>query len=1320
MALLFQNDYDFDLEKHKSYAFHLAFPSLYKQGDLLQLLNMDLKTLGTNAEFESSTFDHLNASNSFKLENFEQERNTINDINIIDSSVNESAERNERMSAKQTLKIESPTDERFELTKLESSTIPPKLISQKYQPSNGDIVLIAPALTLKINKSATTKCESKETPNPQLKHDIDKLVPQLHNLATKPHGSLKSSQPCMPCPPGKPCNPNKQYLPSTSSTPSPLLLTDCSCSKQSCKLNEPEVKPTSKLNDENTPKTSTAQSDSIITIGSVLKKIFETTVGETLNHPQGCKKCENCGKCVQCKYCDKTALCGCHNQPKETQKNVKILPHNNEFDGIPSITNKDLLNNDNVYNDTTGTYTSNLFNSQEFPKQNLSIEDETNPFQKERKALEARIKEIEDTLKPKLEQVKTTHTTNRLIKRQAQDGVYTAKDVAALEVIVDLLQNSPYMASPSSPVLGDLSYNKKVNFQSDSSNSTNAIQVHIDIPYIGYFKRSANEPIKIRRVFVAKMSTPVDLEYKVQSFQVDNPQNSIVTDPAEVQAPRNAFGTSTQTAAGVLFLMDPNNPRPFIPIKSLKNIIVRQSNELQHTSGSPGISVTQKMEKTTSVKNMGRVTLSKDFIVSLNEELIKLYDKVNLANNCSLVEHNIKPRDANKVEDQEVSANVDSRRNRHKILEKIKNVFQRKRVNVCNCKCKPNETICKACAAADSVMNELLFEMYNLLNYMSEHCTEIQTYFYMNPSGGRKLKEAVHKMDESLNNYYKRTKGYCTGKPCTSLRKRSNSKSRNESGYIENHLVDDLESLANNLNSTDKQNMCANDSFKEHVENLIRIVKNCSHDKKIKRYEQSATKPMERLYTLDNINVNIICRPDPTFSLTRSPDQNYKNSVGYLVTDPVLASMFNYDDDEVKNKKKYKGLKKFLNMSRKSLKFDSDKTLLRKLVSFAESPEPNHKGLSCYYLNPVPISALSNITPRNVSPVKILKVGQQNKILSRFTNNPEVQLVTYFNKDKKGYYKYEDKSEPLFSVNVKKHIGRNAKRVQRSYNESKTTMLPNLLGSDNIPLVHETMKYKHHSPNNNTELTTICPVTSTNINKRGDLKKISMTKAQGFTVTTYDENRPYFDSLPHMDSTPDISKEMETFPEEITNSELRKIFYPHVETTTGPNILERLRAGSASVRNWWLGKPYKSMSTIFGGTNAPAVIHKNVERKGRALLKNNLEVLFDEVKDVLSQRTTTFYPTIFIIDDYDNEGVDDIIEQATEEIEKAITKENQVKDRIRKESLLLDVLQYEKGKISDEMKKVVSKHDITSTSEDAMDDISNYFFNSPIPMSPPA
>lgn len=1346
---------------------------------------MEPKTFGPNSNFESTTFmqpisEKFKANESKNLEknkDFEPEERTPV-LNKTDDAGNESGKRNARKYAllkTESVTIVSPKTKplpvyysQYDTTKLGSSTN--SLLKQEYQkflhPDVKTPTLISSTLNSIKFKSAILNSETKETyndlsekPNLQPKHNKEQAIHQNRHLLpvkpsepSKPYPPSTPWPPCKPCltyqpspprkpspsckcPPCKPCLPCKPPIPAPKPQPPSPPPMKCPCCKQVCK-------PCEQSGFKLPSKPSADLSDPITKVGNLLKKIFETTTskGETLDDCLACKKCHDCGKCLKCKDCKNSLLCICQYKPNKKHKSMIIEPLNNDIDTIMHNITTSMLNNDDIYSVTTNKDSRNLLHLQDFSKQNISIEDETNPFQKERKALEARFKEIEDTLKPRLQQVKTTLGVNRLIKRNVQDVVYTAKDVAALEVIVDLIQHSRGIAQVTSPVTPLLNKDKKPNSKGALPSSTNSIQVHINIPYLEHLKRSANKPIKIRRVFAARMSSPVDMEYKVQSFQVDNPQNSITHRPFEPEVPQTCTALEgAQPAAGVLFLMDPNNPRSFIPIKSLKNIIIRQTNKSlpNDCTSSLGINPTQKME-TTSVKNMGRVTLSKDFIVSLNEELIKLYNKVNIANNNNSVEHNIKSRDANKAETREVPTKVQKRSELHKSWERFKNLFQRQRI--CNCKCKPNAAMCSACAASDAVMNELLFEIDNLFKYMTAHCTEIQTYFYMNPTGGRKLKDAVHKIDVSLYNYYKRVKGHCQGKICTALsyvEKRSNSQPFNESGYIKNHLLDDLESVAYSINSAAKLNMCASDSLKEHVEKLIGVVRNCSYDKKMKRNEQSTIKPIknvnnsdkktkrneqsavgavESVYTLDNINVNIICRPDTTNGLTRSPDLNVKSSIGYIVTDPIMANMFNYDDDEVKNKKKYKGLKKLLSMSRKSMKLNGDKTILRKLASFAENQFklPNHGGLSCYYLNPAPAGALYNIsagdgTPSNVSPAQSLK---GNKIVPSVAADPKVQLVT----DNAG----------------------KASRAVRSYNVSDNTIIPDLLTIDvnklfdNLPSVPEIMNYKHPF-NTDIEITTLYPLTSTSKTKRSNLRKTSITKSQGITVTTYTEKKNIsknkLNTEPIDSFAPStMPKEMEIFSEELTAPKSRTaILYPHSIISNLKTRLHKIRFNTATIRNWLHSKQIKYMpkwETESTGSEIPDltdVIYLTdpiIERKGRALLKNNLEVLFDEAKDVLSQRTTTFYPTIFIIDDYDNEGVNDIIEQVTEEIDKAITKQIYQKERIKKEELLLDVLKFEKRQISNEMKKVLSKHDITSTSEDAMDDISRYFFNSPIPIKP--
>ncbi|KAH9628331.1 hypothetical protein HF086_015602 [Spodoptera exigua] len=113
------------------------------------------------------------------------------------------------------------------------------------------------------------------------------------------------------------------------------------------------------------------------------------------------------------------------------------------------------------------------------------------------------------------------------IKRdlQTQQNTFTAKDVAALEVIVDLMKNTlSYEEKDIASVFQTNNYialphaTKSIQ---PSNESTNAIQVHIAIPFDfqANKKRSPLDPVRVRKVFSAKMSTPVDLEYQVHSFE---------------------------------------------------------------------------------------------------------------------------------------------------------------------------------------------------------------------------------------------------------------------------------------------------------------------------------------------------------------------------------------------------------------------------------------------------------------------------------------------------------------------------------------------------------------------------------------------------------------------------------------------------------------------------------------------------------------------------------------------------------------------------------------------------------------------------------
>lgn len=132
---------------------------------------------------------------------------------------------------------------------------------------------------------------------------------------------------------------------------------------------------------------------------------------------------------------------------------------------------------------------------------------------------------------------------------------------------------------------------------------------------------------------------------------------------------------------------------------------------------------------------------------------------------------------------------------KHFTWESIKRLFGHDRV--CSCKCRANRTMCRVCAASDAVIRELTFEFNNLADFMNAHCTEIQTFFWMNPIGGKKLRDTVHRIDRTMQDYYKRVKGKCSGRTCETFgtyldKKRSVIKKKRDKKFLL-ELLRDLE-----------------------------------------------------------------------------------------------------------------------------------------------------------------------------------------------------------------------------------------------------------------------------------------------------------------------------------------------------------------------------------------------------------------------------------------------------------------------------------------------------------------------------------------------
>lgn len=453
-------------------------------------------------------------------------------------------------------------------------------------------------------------------------------------------------------------------------------------------------------------------------------------------------------------------------------------------------------------------------------------------------------------------------------KRDVSHKTFTAKDVAVLEVVVDLMKNT--MSYGEKSQIDNLSHKNFItaptkprkNTNDKMEQVTNSIQVHIAIPYDMPDKKRSLDPLKVRKVFIAKMATPVDLEYQIQSIE-DSATATITVNPDL------DYGISP----GMYLLVDDvNTEKGTFALRPVKPPLEQMTKADE---------VTEKIDNQTKADN---VTLSKEFVAAVNKYLIQLYENIKAANDKS----------KHKVTRREIS------------WDRVKKYFEHDRA--CSCKCKENKTMCRACAASDAVINELTFEFDNLAKYMSDHCTEIQTFFRMNPSGGRVLRDSVHKIDKSLNDYYKRVKGKCRGRTCkafaTYIDKRDFGKNNKVARtHIGEYLINDLKSLNDNFD-TSSYFIPYNETLKEKGDQLVKTARSCIASMPISKRSSFPNQIKKRydkeVYTLDNISVNIICRPEAS-------SESYSTSPLSLLETPVSEDKNIYlDYDNKRNCKKSK------------------------------------------------------------------------------------------------------------------------------------------------------------------------------------------------------------------------------------------------------------------------------------------------------------------------------------------------------------------------------------------------------------------------------
>lgn len=470
---------------------------------------------------------------------------------------------------------------------------------------------------------------------------------------------------------------------------------------------------------------------------------------------------------------------------------------------------------------------------------------------------------------------------NSKVKRHAIPETYTARDVAAIEVVIDLFKNL-FSATKSLKTTEKTvtKKTKKVKPPFNTTPTTNSIQVHIAIPYDvddDGRKRSV-DPQRIRKVFSARMATPVDLEYQIHSLERQSSttaSDDVALSPGMYLVVDNKTGTFSLKPVQCNEQPKDNKPdRDLEPAPDIK--LAKNLKPAKNVKTVRDLKSHQKRTKMSS-----KVTLSKDFLAAINEQLLKLYE------------------------------NLTSSINHHKILkrnnphwEKVKKIFGHDKV----CGCKANKTMCKSCADCDGVVRELTISFENLASYMKDHCTEIQTFFWMNPKGGKQLRDLVNKIDRSLSDYYKRINGKCHGRPCptftTCLDKRNVNKTVGEL-YA---FLDIIRQLSGNIEMI-LSNLPYSPNLKDAGDKFVEATKNCE-----KSLEKRTTllclhneicegKPNE--YSLDNINVNIICDPNvrkTTVGLTEFQ---------YL---PTTLLTLNYNGEKNYKKKK---IRNFFNVSKK-------------------------------------------------------------------------------------------------------------------------------------------------------------------------------------------------------------------------------------------------------------------------------------------------------------------------------------------------------------------------------------------------------------------
>lgn len=478
-------------------------------------------------------------------------------------------------------------------------------------------------------------------------------------------------------------------------------------------------------------------------------------------------------------------------------------------------------------------------------------------------------------------------------KRSAQEESFTAKDVAALEVVVDLFKNTPEHDSRNRSlnafydVNSPSSENSLLQASLTDNHAPNSIQVHIAFPYNNNNedKKRALKPLRLRKVFSAIMSTPVDLEYQIHSFEELTTAPSITVQNILTPGLYLLVENTNITFPEGKFVLKPVKTTPSkLAMRHINDNTEKISSMYTPSVHVEKVSLNQNKEKYLNDKSAHNITNGKT----------KRSLSVQMKNNGDH-DSNIEQRYKNTLK-------------RHKIIdwETIKKHFVHDKV--CHCRCKENRTLCRSCAACDAVISKLIFECENLAKYMTQHCTEIQTFFWMNPSGGRKLRDIIHRIDTILGDYYRRVEGKCqgsTGQTITSTIYKRTLKDQNNDQFLNR-----LHELADDLENASKCKII-NDKILISGTRFLNIAEGCFMKNLYKRAYRDTSKrqsPDENIYSLSNIKVNLICNKDFT-----KPAIVSRNTIHKSFLEKNINAGVYYDYEEIKkSKKNRKSIRDFL------------------------------------------------------------------------------------------------------------------------------------------------------------------------------------------------------------------------------------------------------------------------------------------------------------------------------------------------------------------------------------------------------------------------